>query len=434
MSCFSLQGRPAVLLAAALLLAGSGRAPAAELAWDRALQLALQHNATLAQARLEAREAEGVILAARSVFLPSVRATAVSLPPLAVLDVRQDLFNPRAWADWETARAGLPAAVLNEQAALWRLTDQLRAAYLQAAYRQRLLELRVTYAAEVGRSRDAAARLFEAGRLRSDAVRRYEVNLASARADVEQARNLHEQAWLRLVDLIGIPDAATRLPGRVSGAMDAAPPRETDPAVWIPQALASRPDLRALEAAQEVRSLRIEALKKAGLPVLAAIGRGEIQSEADFLGEAGIRTNEDDEEVGSQFFFGATFNWLVWDGGARTGRTRAAGAEWKKADVFLAELRQVTIPNQVRAALAAVETAARLRAIAPTAESGAAFDKMARDLGESGTITQLEVLDTAQQRLRSAETALQAQFRMELALLSLQTASGQLVVYRFSGR
>ncbi len=423
-----------MFLAAALILVANAAASSTPTVWDwnHCLTTALERSPRLAASRVRVTEQEGAALADRAALLPSLNSTALTLPPVATFELRQSILNLPAMAAASGGQAGITAARANHELERWRLVEELRAAYLQVEFRQRALELRGQFVAELESNLETAGTLFEADRARAADIRRLEVNLGAARAEAGAARTALDNAWLDLAELMGT--GASEVSGispAVQPVFQPWLPENMDESAWVSAALEHRPDLRALQALRGASQWRLTAIERAGFSVVAAVANTSLAPDLDFIGDTAVLRNQDDDRIASSFFFGANFNWEIWDGGQRRGQATATRAGIEELDTGIHRLRSQTIPSQVRRALNSLRAAEQAyRVVDRPQHAGESYQSQAAQLVDAGRITQLEFLDVSRDRLRRREEALQALFQVELARLALQTASGMLIEHR----
>jgi outer membrane protein TolC len=416
------------ILAFAFILAPSVRA---DLGWEECLRTTLDKSPRLAQARISIPEQEGYALASRSALLPSLNMTALSLPPVASFNLQQSVLNLPAVAVAKSGRSRVSAAQVNYELELWRLVEELRAAYLQVEYHQKLLSIRLLYAEELNASFLSTRDLVNAGQARAGDLRRLEVNLGLARTSVNQAKMDLDQAWLDLTEMMGLPARDIKETPRVSEVFTPVLPENLDEKEWIVTALAKRPDLRALEALKTTGTWQLEAVKYAGFPVVTAVAETRLAPDTGgLLGNISVSRNDDNETVQSNFFFGANISWKIWDGGERLGKAKEGQAKLEAIDVGIRRLRELTIPGQVRMALNGLRSAEAAYRLVHDPEKDREYQKYAAQLLEAGRITKLEALEVSRDRVNRQQDSLQALYRLELARLGLQAASGQAVEYR----
>jgi outer membrane protein TolC len=418
--------------AALAVAAGSGEAPAEEIALGDALAELDRENPGLAQARSRAEEAAAAVGQVRAALVPSLSAQASYTrnsdearmhlgPPLApeprdlfiqpeealaaAGTLRVPLVVPHAWYDVEAARGGARAASASAEAA----RRQVRAAFAQAAYGARAAEEvvvasehAVASAAELARSADrrvaaGTAAPLDALRARTEQVRR-ESDLARARADLGRAR-------LALGVLLGREG-----PVRVA-VPDEAPPPAEPPAPA--DALARRPEVAAQAAQVEAARAQVRSSSARYAPTLSASGSLFAQDVPYPTGEKeGWRATVE-------------LVWPLFDGGLREARRREARARLGTASAA-AEAQRLAVVQEVADAARDEEVAReRLRLAETQRKLAADAAASARRSFEAGVASSLDVLD-ANDREYVADVGLaDARARLAQARVALDRAAGR---------
>ncbi|MET0339489.1 MAG: TolC family protein [Polyangiales bacterium] len=241
-------------------------------------------------------------------------------------------------------------------------------------------------------------------------LRQVRTDLANARVSLVQADNNYQIARATLKQAMGVDDASgfdvadeqlSKLPGE-----DAA----TD--VLLQEAIASRPDVVALE-----RDLRASALTAS-----AARGTfGPTLSASTAINTAGLTVDEQRWNWNA----GVQANWPIARGGASIAELKAARAEQRRVEASIAELRQ-TVRLQVEQARLGVGAAlATLEAAGEARDNARARLGLAEGRYEAGVGNAIELGD-AQVAFTSAEAqSVSAEYSLSVARAQLLSALGR---------
>ncbi len=402
-------------------------------ALDALVEQALAHNQDLrsAVARVDAARASARI--AKSEFFPSLsigaiyrrEATSGNLPtpiPVTVpaghldtysipldLSYEVDLWG-RVRRSFEAAGARAEATVADYRNVLLTLTADVAANYFQVrsldgeiALLERAIELR---ADEV---RIASAR-FEAGSVPEIDRAQAELELASARAALADARRRREQAFDALALLCGQPPGSFQLP---EGAANAEP--MIVPAGLPSSLLERRPDVAAAERRLAAANARIGVAEAAYFPALSLTGQaGFLSDEAGELFSADSRVWSITPSVSLPLFTG--------------GRT-AADVEQAEAayEDSLAQYRQSVLAAFKEVEDALSEVALRDVEAAATADaltSARRVTELAKARYEAGHSPYLEFVEAERAQLDHERAVIQLGYLRHAAGIGLIKALG----------
>lgn len=403
---------------------------------DQALAALDQQSPNLAQARSRVAEAKAVVVQARVPLLPTVvvaggyarnsdqriidfssapppLSTMVSGPlvlqPLGVWSasgsVRVPLVVPNAWADWAAARAGAEAAGASAEAA--RL--QLRASLTQAAWITSAAE-EIVAASERAVSvavehRASAARGVSAGTMAPLSVTKADTEVVRRQSDLAQARANLERGYLAMGVLLG-----KTTPVRVQLPAGSQPDVTASPE----QALASRPEMAALDAQIRSAQSQVRSAKLRWLPQLSASGS---LFAADVPFPTGKKTG---------WRLTLDLAWPLYDGGLRSGKGEQAEAVLANARAA-SEAQRLSIVQEALDARRDIGVASeRLRLAEQQKDFAAAAAASAQRTFEAGVAGSLDVLD-ANDKLYQADVALaDAHGRLGVAQVAWEKAMGRL--------
>jgi outer membrane protein TolC len=453
----------ASLGAAAREDASAAAVPAGKLTLERAVRIALEHNHTLAMARMEREVAEGQIVEARSTALPTIglRGTYTRLHevatfggtpayPLQVFDsggspttdysvmmpatpsmdlggldntavavtLRQPLYQGgRAWAATRLARA--------HRRAVEHTVDETAQGVVLAVHRGfydvLLADEDLKAAAEAlelsRRHLEDVTRRLEHGMATRFEVTRAEVRQEMTGTSAIRARNAAALARTSLFTLLGVPLDA---PLTIAGTLEFAPRAGGDGGEEaFETALRHRPDL----AAQEGHI----AMQRENITIVRADGRPNVQ----LTGEAGW-------EDPSQRSFGSLDDDTYWHAGVVVTMTLFDGLRLngrlrqEKARLAQLQTARAKLVDQIRLEIAqsrlTLENARKLVASqAKALEQAREALRLAQAGYEQGVGTQLDVLDAQLGLTEARRGHARAVYGYLMASVALERATGTLV-------
>ncbi len=408
-----------MILLALALLAGE------PLSIERAAQLALERNERARIADDRAAAADARLARARSFFFPEVTATGnyIRRREEIVRDVggtqvvtqRIDaqnatvvgsltLFEARAIPAWRAAAAERDAAHLEREEAKRRLAFEAAEAFLATLGAQQVREAadrRVENARAA--HREAKAR-FDAKLVGANDVTKAELELATAEREAARAKSDAEIALVELGYLLDTKVESLAPPDALLSRASTSAPAASD--ALVEEAKGTRKDLMALDRRSRAAKLAAREPLLRALPTLTGSGTWRYTNESGFSG------NETD------WWFGLTASWSVFDGGERYAEARERRALSRIASLEAAAARRGLVVDVERALLAldASKSAARTADVA--AEAARKNARETAELWRQGLATALDV-STARLQLFEAELA-QAQARFDLALAWLE--------------
>lgn len=395
-----------------------------------ALNLALNHNGTLLQAKHQVEAAYGVAIQTRAIALPSLSEKAqYSLRDDSLTETRTTPPSTLTLGDGSTMQfGGGSTAIANNQH--WssnvqvvqsiyeggRLLSALRSANLisqqammdfQSTLADVLLQVRITYddalyAAKQIEVRTASVKLLseqldltkkraEAGVTTDFEVLRAEVELANAQPPLITARNDYAIAKQKLIQLMGfdLPNTASDDPPLALSSELAAKPYQGELSEAVSKALSKRPELAALEKELALSKEKLISAKAGYKPSV------QVFTGYDLVNKAQSRNAGD---YVSGWNVGGQVSVPIFDGFLTKGRVQEARALYGKTGEALADTkRQVAL--EVRTAWSSLRQAkAVLVSQEKNIETAAESLRLAGIRYEAGTGTQIDVL--------SAQTAL----------------------------
>lgn len=411
-----------------------------------ALNLALQQNASVLEAKNDLKASFGLVVQTRAVALPqlSVNGKYQYTQPTDIETIPFAGFQ-QANQNWDaniqlvqTVYGGgkLVAAV---KAA--RLTKEQAMAEYQTTVQDTLLAVRTAYYdALLGREQiavheasvkllqnevDDQQRRYKAGTVPRFNVLRADVSLANERPLLIEARNNFRIAKNDLSNLLGYdlpPEVLEDVPMNLSDSLDSAP-YQVDLSAAIQEALKNRTELVSLRKGEELQKLNIvnaRAGYKPTFQIFAGYGWFN-QQYAVMPATPPLELYHDYQGYNA----GAQVSWDIFDGLLTRGKVVQAEANYDKSQVTLAdEGRQIEL--QVRTAYSDFVEASEVldSQKTVTAEAEEAL-REARARFDAGTGTQLDVLDAETSLTQARDTNAQALHDYDTARAKLERAIGE---------
>jgi outer membrane protein TolC len=411
-------------LPSARVAAQSADAP---LTLDRALDLARKHNRSLVVERARLAEAQTSVDQAWSALFPTVTSQAKytrnyrGIAPLMFLGKTLELQSlnqwdfgvtavapllvPAAYSALDAVKSGVHASEANYEVSEADLLVGVARAFLAAAVSDEVLVARRSSTSVAKETLQFAQTRLAAGTVTKVDVDRAELALVQDEQYEREAANGRVQAYRALGTLIGVEGPFTIQPELPT----ATPPDAND----VGSALHLRPEFRAVEATMKSAEAQSKARAWQWSPSLSAFGTAR-------------KWLNYDNFTGDRYMWavGAQLDWLMFDGGTRDAQRHAASTQALQAQARLEVLRDsirddlANGDGTLRTKKQGLEAAERSVALArETLE-------LARVQYESGTGTQLDLLQ-AQDAVVGAHLGLaQAHFDVAAADLALRHAAG----------
>lgn len=424
----------ALLVATAATLAAAPHLPPA-LSLEDAFALARAQNPRLAQAGAGLEQARGLLAEARATTLPSVDAGAsYSLTDRDRIETGAGRPNNQAWsadvtaswavytggraeAEFAARRRQVDAATARTIAAENDVLLEVGEAYLAGLLAARSIEVREETVRVLEEQLTLAQRRFDAGTGPAFDVLRAEVAAANARPPLVRARNAYRLAVDRLRSAIG----AMATPGQdlAQVRLTSNWPSPTTPGSLtdsISRALLARPEIIAAERDLEAARDRVTLATGQRRPTVALFGGYGIFSR---------RSSADLGDTLDGWTSGVQVTVPIFDGGAITGRKRAALAGVRTAESGL-DLTRLSLEGEVRRAWYGFEEATEIYGTADLVVRQAEEAlRLANNRYQAGAATQLDVLQ-AQLDLTTARTEeVTARHDLNVAALRLRRAVGE---------
>ncbi len=388
-----------------------------------AVNLALERNPLVQQADAELDAAEARSGVARSAMLPEVSVGSAytyldydapeliggRFPALGVLnrlfqadrlmpdkDTRTDQAQLRQVlyaggsirAGLDAARSLADAQALEREASIQQLVYNVQEAYYDALLTDALLRVARESVRTFERNLRDAREMFDAGMVSRFEVLRAETELSARKTDATAAENGRRLAMANLRRLLNLPHDT---PLVLDGHFDGEPIRDSINEA-LAEALATRPELKALRKGIEAAEAGERAARGEFLPrVAAAVEYTNIEGAAALTPD------------GWSFNVGA--EWTLFGGGRRWYQLREARADTRAARHQLDELERLIELDVNNAYIQTREAMAKVRSERDTVELAREGLRMAELRFQEGAGTQSEVLE-AELALTSAETQL----------------------------
>jgi len=412
---------------------GAGR----KLSLEQALALARRSNRSLVVERSLVAQANVSLEQAYNVLFPTISVqgkytrnnTAVAFPnflatpgapagetkyiqPLNQWDgaanVQTLLFAPAVYSGLKAVKSGVGAAEENMKASEESILFTVAQSFYAAAVADEVLVARDSNIAVAKATLDTARTRFGAGTVTKLDVDRAEIALLRAEQAKREAELARAQSYRALATLI-----------EAEGPFQVAPPAHTFDADQtdtlgndLGSVLQLRPEFRALGAVAEQAELQRKADAWRWAPSISAFGNARIFNYYNFALQQ------------HSWAVGATFDWVIYDGGSRD-----SDRHLQVAKVTEAMARQQVLRESIRDDIANGKLQVRTKHQAQlTAERSVGLAQESVDLTrtqyEAGSATQIDVLQ-AQDALVEAQDALaRAHFDVALSDLTLRRAAG----------
>jgi outer membrane protein TolC len=259
-------------------------------------------------------------------------------------------------------------------------------------------------------------KLLEAGRASQAETNNFRVRMLAAQSSVVAAMGLHEAGRIVLAELIGVPDAVLPSEWRLSALEDETESemQPVDPAPWLAQALAARPDILQLEQMLKGEEENVRAARGAFYPTVGVAASWGLDRTSN------LEYGKEDQSSA----VGVEFRWELYTGGAKrarvrqaeSGRTEMAAKLQRVRLAIIAEVRQATID----VGIAQQQIGLQRENVKTTQENRRMIEAAYRAGKES-----LNRLNEAQRDFVAAEAELaSARVRLRQAWSRLQRAAG----------
>lgn len=419
----------------------------------QSLNLTLQQNSTIKEARADLESQRGLIIQTRAVALPNLAATGNAsrsdqslIQNLTFANTNSPgstssgggIITPRD--TWDTAitltqtiyqggravSALRAARLLKEQALLNYQTtveDTLlsnRVAYYDVLLAEQQVIVNEASTNLLAKQLEDQQRRYDAGTVPRFNVLQAEVALDNAIPPVINARNSYRIAKNNLSILLGytLPrDVWEDIPLHLTDKLDANPYKIELP-LAIAEALQRRTELQSLNKTVGLDRENIINAKAGYKPTISAYAAWDWRS-PEFEGEPGIQAEYDGWQIGGQF------TWSIFDGALTRGKIIQANAQLEHARVELDD-RGRQIELEVRTDYSSFLNAREvLQSQLKVQEEAEEALRLANARADAGTGTQLDVLNAQTQLTQARTTQVQALHDYDVARARLERAIGQ---------
>jgi outer membrane protein len=385
--------------------------PVQELTADQSVSLGLEQSARVRAAEADAAVAAARAREARAGLLPAVRAqasgmriggdipdaeftlpgldTTITLLPIVRNPVHGEVSLEQPLFAGGRLRAGLRAAERELAAAEWGAEEaradvalEVRQAYWTLHGALAGLEATEAALAQVEEHLREVRRRFEEGALLRSDVLAAETRRSEVLLERVETANAVRVARLELGRLLGLP-AGTEVVPTTQVAVLPLPP---GPDALAEQAIAGRPELRALE--EQVAALRAqEAAARGGrLPEVAFVSRY-------IYARPNPYAFVDVDEFRGTWEAGVSLRWGIWEGGAQGARATQALEQRRAAEARLVEARDLARVDVARRYLEAERAAEALGVAAQVVEHAAESLRVVRQQFAEGAAMSSQVLE-----------------------------------------
>lgn len=421
----------------------SSATEATSLSLQEAIQSAIANNLSTKLASQRRNESLGVKMQALAALLPNVSAgvsesnNTVNLAaqgltpkifpvpttfigPFSTFDARfqfaQSIFNLSSIRNYQSAKAGIELAGLQEKLAREQVASLASLAYLEAVRSQRNVETAQSNLELAKSLQTLANNQKTAGIATGVDVTRAETRVADQEVRLAQAQTAAQTAMLNLLRIAGLSLSSHPL---LSDPLrfDAQPP----PVAEVALQTASQDRVEIAIAEQEVKQLGYE--RKAA--------QGELYPSLDFVanyGSSGVQVNELALPTRS---VGVRLNIPIFNGGATYGRIKSAKSRENQGELRLKDTR-LQVEQDVRNTLQTISTAAKQVSAADLQVKLAERElEQSRDRFSAGVGDNIEVLNaqTALENARNAQVSALAIYNS--ARINLAAALGRAETFRW---
>lgn len=444
------------ILSAAALAGQPAPPPAAQagaladtLSLERAVAVALEGSPEVRVAVARTRDASAAERAAWGAFLPTASANAAfsradfrtvtfPAPEGSSERLEEPLESVRKGSNlglllrWDLLQGGSRLMGLRESAAAERAASlrlaaaerrtvaTVRRAYYEALAAERLAEVAERQLEERRRDLEVARRRYELAAVDRSDVLGAEIEVGTAELALLEARDAVEAGRRALSVAMGAdPEESRTLALREPSSPPPDAAEALDLAALVARALASEPELAALEAEAEAAAAGRWGARARYLPDLS-LSFGLQRSES--LGPDGRFFVLDPSNRTTSVSLSAS--WTLFDGFRRERETAAAGARHQVARAERAR-RALVLEREVRDLADEMRSRARrLRLRERTAELSERRLEMARERYRLGGIDYVELLSTADRRTQAERALIRERYDLLSAWASLEERAG----------
>jgi outer membrane protein, protease secretion system len=430
---------PAPAASASVTVKPAATTPAAgmRINLEQAYRTALEHDSVIRASEAAAAAKRERLPQAKSQLLPNVSAdfgrfkndlSSTQPNPLTgapfsssekyfsdskTLTIRQPLYRPYNWADYQQAKAQVADANASLDKDLQNVAVRVSGAYLEALLAQDQLALVLSQKEAYTTRLDAARKRFSAG-----AGVRTDIDDAQARVDMAIAQELearqnlgYTRRQLQVMVDVPIAELAPVDPDKLRLAPDPGSLQN-----WTDRAEQASPELRSLRAQREAAQLEIEKAKAGHKPTLDAIAQWSI-SDSNSVNTVG--THYDQKAIGLQLHV------PLYSGGYVNSQVRQAAAELDRVGETLEATRRDLAVRVEKEYRGITEGAERIRALEQAVRSSETTVISSRRSFEAGSRTVVDVLNAEQQRVTAQRDLANARYEYMASRIRLRALAGE---------
>ncbi len=422
--------------AASATAALNGAAPVS-LNLSQAYRAALEQDAVIGAAEAAAAARRERLPQARAQLLPNISANASRFrndlesvqPGLGgqpvrseqqytsssrALTIRQPLYRPFNYADYQQAKAQVEEANATLDKEMQNVAVRVSGAYLEGLLAQDQLALVLAQKEAYTTQLDAARKRFAAG-----AGVRTDIDEAQARVDMTIAQELEARQNLgytkrQLQVMVNAP-IASLAPVDPDKLRATAP----DPGAllqWTDRAEQASPELRSLRAQLEAARFEIEKARAGHKPTVDAIAQWSI-SDSDNVTR--VNSRYDNKSIGVQL------NVPIFAGGYVNSQVRQAVAEQERIGQALEATRRDLALRVEKEYRGLTEGALRIRALEQAVRSAETMVHSNRRSFEAGSRTLVDVLNAEEQRVTALRDLANARYLYMISRIRLRALAGE---------
>lgn len=404
---------------------------------SQAYRAALEQDAVIGAAEAAAAARRERLPQARAQLLPNVSANASRFrndlesvqPGLGgepfrseqnytsssrALTIRQPLYRPFNFADYQQAKAQVEDANATLDKEVQNVAVRVSGAYLEGLLAQDQLALVLAQKEAYTTQLDAARKRFAAG-----AGVRTDIDEAQARVDMTIAQELEARQNLdftkrQLQVMVNAPIA--RLAPVDPDKLRATAPDPGPLLQWTDLAEQASPELRALRAQLEAARFEIEKARAGHKPTLDAIAQWSI-SDSDNVTR--VNSRYDNKSIGVQLTV------PIYAGGYVDSQVRQAVAEQERIRQALEATRRDLALRVEKEYRGLTEGALRIRALEQAVKSAEIMVQSNRRSFEAGSRTLVDILNAEQERVSAMRDLANARYLYMMSRIRLRALAGE---------
>lgn len=314
-----------------------------------------------------------------------------------------------------SATAGENSAFFALRATIDSIIAQVKTNFFQVVLNRALIVAQEQSVTLLGQQLKDQQNRYEAGTVPRFNVLQAEVALANAKPPLIQAQNAYRISLYTLVKLLGMDYPTghpSEVPFNIAGQL-AYNPRKIDTDQSIKIAVARNPALKAQRQLILSQAANVNLQFAGFLPTISATAGRDLTNNLNSM-------NISDSV--SDWFFGATGTWAIWDGLATVGKVQQAKAQLKQASInYDNSVRQVIL--NVQQAISNLQQAKEtIDSQEASVVQGMEALRLAQERLDAGAGTQLDVLNAQVSLLQSQTFVLQARYDYIAALAQYDQA------------